>query len=143
MIICGGKCISPLEDKNNCGACGNKCTSNERCIGGTCVCSEKEVEMIINGERRCANPKENEYCNIHINDDNEIMLITTEGIIIRLQCSDISNLGRITSGVKLINLDEGIKVATIAKVRKQPADEDGKDAEGFEEDTDKTVESED
>ena len=71
------------------------------------------------------------------------MLITTEGIIIRLQCSDISNLGRITSGVKLINLDEGIKVATIAKVRKQPADEDGRDAEGFEEDTDKTVESED
>ena len=50
-------------------------------------------------------------------------------------------LGRITSGVKLINLDEGIKVATIAKVRKQPADEDGKDAEGFEEDTDKTVEA--
>lgn len=73
MIICGGKCISPLEDKNNCGACGNKCTSNERCIGGSCVCSEKEVEMIINGERRCANPKENEYCNIHINDDNEII----------------------------------------------------------------------
>ena len=78
-----------------------------------------------------------------VNSDNEVMLITTEGIIIRLQCSDISNLGRITSGVKLINLDEGIKVATIAKVRKQPADEDGKDAEGFEEDTDKTVESED
>ena len=78
-----------------------------------------------------------------VDDSREVMLITTEGIIIRLQCSDISNLGRITSGVKLINLDEGIKVATIAKVRKQPADEDGKDAEGFEEDTDKTVESED
>lgn len=77
-----------------------------------------------------------------VDDSREVMLITTEGIIIRLQCSDISNLGRITSGVKLINLDEGIKVATIAKVRKQPADEDGKDAEGFEEDTDKTVESE-
>ena len=70
-----------------------------------------------------------------VDDSREVMLITTEGIIIRLQCSDISNLGRITSGVKLINLDEGIKVATIAKVRKQPADEDGKDAEGFEEDT--------
>lgn len=78
-----------------------------------------------------------------VDDSREVMLITTEGIIIRLQCSDISNLGRITSGVKLINLDEGIKVATIAKVRKQPADEDGRDAEGFEEDTDKTVESED
>ena len=77
-----------------------------------------------------------------VDDSREVMLITTEGIIIRLQCSDISNLGRITSGVKLINLDEGIKVATIAKVRKQPADEDGKDAEGFEEDTNKTVEFE-
>ena len=78
-----------------------------------------------------------------VDDSREVMLITTEGIIIRLQCSDISNLGRITSGVKLINLDEEINLATIAKGSKQPADEDGKDAEGFEEDTDKTVESED
>ena len=70
-----------------------------------------------------------------VDDSREVMLITTEGIIIRLQCSDISNLGRITSGVKLINLDDGIKVATISKVRKKPADEEGKDAEGFEEDT--------
>ena len=36
-----------------------------------------------------------------VNEENEIMMITTEGIIIRLQCSDISILGRITSGVKL------------------------------------------
>ena len=47
------------------------------------------------------------------------MLITTEGIIIRLQCSDISILGRITSGVKLINLTEGVTVASIAKVREK------------------------
>ena len=45
------------------------------------------------------------------------MLITTEGVIIRLQVAGISELGRITSGVKLINLDEGIKVAKVAKVR--------------------------
>ena len=70
-----------------------------------------------------------------VDDSREVMLITTEGIIIRLECSDISNLGRITSGVKLINLDDGIKVATISKVRKKPADEEGKDAEGFEDDT--------
>lgn len=48
--------------------------------------------------------------------DDEIMLITTEGIIIRIQVSDTTLLGRITSGVKLINLDEGIKVASVAKV---------------------------
>ena len=54
-----------------------------------------------------------------VNDDHEIMMITTQGIIIRLKCSDISTYGRITSGVKLINLDKGedIFVASIAKVR--------------------------
>ena len=60
-----------------------------------------------------------------VNEDNEIMMITTEGIIIRLLCSDISILGRITSGVKMINLDENVKVASFAKVRdKQPEEEE-------------------
>ena len=48
--------------------------------------------------------------------EDEIMLITTEGIIIRIQVSDTTLLGRVTSGVKLINLDEGISVASVAKV---------------------------
>ena len=52
-----------------------------------------------------------------VNQDNEIMLITTEGIIIRIKVSDTTILGRITSGVKLINLDENVTVASIAKVR--------------------------
>ncbi len=52
-----------------------------------------------------------------VNEDNEIMIINTDGIIIRMLCSGISVLGRITSGVKLINLKEGEKVASIAKVR--------------------------
>ena len=52
-----------------------------------------------------------------VNEENEIMLITTEGIIIRLQCSGISILGRITSGVKLMDMAENISVASIAKVR--------------------------
>lgn len=68
-----------------------------------------------------------------VDDTREVMLITTDGIIIQLKCCDISNLGRITSGVKLINLDEGVKVATIAKVRKKPVDENDKEAEGFDE----------
>ena len=40
-------------------------------------------------------------------------------MIIRLQCADISILGRITSGVKLINLKEGVTVASVAKVREK------------------------
>ena len=52
-----------------------------------------------------------------VNEDDEIMIINTEGIIIRMLCSGISVLGRITSGVKLINLKEGDTVASIAKVR--------------------------
>ncbi|MCI5874033.1 MAG: DNA gyrase subunit A [Roseburia sp.] len=52
-----------------------------------------------------------------VNKDNEVMLITTEGIIIRIKVSDTALLGRITSGVKLINLSENVTVASIAKVR--------------------------
>ena len=57
-----------------------------------------------------------------VNDDNEIMMITTEGIIIQLRMQDISKLGRITSGVKMMNLDEGVKIAQIAKVREKISD---------------------
>ena len=63
-----------------------------------------------------------------VNEENEIMIITTEGIIIRLQCSDISIFGRITSGVKLMNLQEGITVASVAKVREKE-EEAGKEEE--------------
>ena len=59
-----------------------------------------------------------------VNEENEIMMITTEGIIIRLQCADISVLGRITSGVKMINLTEGVTVASIAKVRDKDPEAD-------------------
>ena len=54
-----------------------------------------------------------------VNEDNEIMMITTEGIIIRTMCNQISELGRITSGVKLMDIDKDsdVKVASIAKVR--------------------------
>jgi DNA gyrase subunit A len=48
--------------------------------------------------------------------EDEVMLITTEGIIIRIRVINTALLGRITSGVKLINLTEGVKVASIAKV---------------------------
>lgn len=49
--------------------------------------------------------------------DDELMLITTEGIIIRIHVADTALLGRVTSGVKLINLSDDVTVASIAKVR--------------------------
>jgi len=54
-----------------------------------------------------------------VNEDHEIMMITNEGIIIRTLCEQISILGRITSGVKLMDIDKDsdIRVASIAKVR--------------------------
>ena len=54
-----------------------------------------------------------------VNEDDEMMLINTEGIIIRIKVNDTARLGRITSGVKLINVGEGVTVASIAKVRKE------------------------
>ena len=73
-----------------------------------------------------------------VNEENEIMMITTEGIIIRLQCSDISILGRITSGVKLINLSDGVTVASFAKVREK--EEDKNSEKNSNENTDSTEE---
>lgn len=78
-----------------------------------------------------------------VNEENEIMLITTEGIIIRLQCSGISILGRITSGVKLMDMAENISVASIAKVREKKEENTEETEEETEEETiQETVESE-
>ncbi|MBQ7972422.1 MAG: DNA gyrase subunit A [Lachnospiraceae bacterium] len=60
-----------------------------------------------------------------VNDDHEIMMITTAGIIIQIPMEDVSTLGRITSGVKLINLDKNVTVAKIAKVREKVTDDNG------------------
>ncbi len=56
-----------------------------------------------------------------VNEDDEIMMITNEGIIMRTGCKEISVLQRITSGVKLMNIkyEDGVKVANIAKVREE------------------------
>ncbi len=57
-----------------------------------------------------------------VNDEHEILMITTEGIIIQLRMEDISTYGRITSGVKMMNLEDGVKIAKIAKVREKLSD---------------------
>ena len=59
-----------------------------------------------------------------VNDDNEIMMITTEGIIIRTAVDSISILGRNTSGVKVMNVGENVKVASIAKVREEKLEDE-------------------
>ncbi|MCI8853685.1 MAG: DNA gyrase subunit A [Lachnospiraceae bacterium] len=71
-----------------------------------------------------------------VNMDNEVMLITTEGIVIRIACSDISVLERITSGVKLMNVDaeSDITVASIAKVRMQGTKEEEEEESGEDKD---------
>ena len=78
-----------------------------------------------------------------VNDGREIMLITTEGIVIRMSVDDISIIGRNTSGVKLMNIDQesDIKVASIAKVRESVTKENNVfDEEFYDEDS---AESED
>ena len=57
-----------------------------------------------------------------VNDDHEIMIITSAGVIIQIPMGDISTIGRNTSGVKLINLDKKVTVAKIAKVREKVSD---------------------
>ena len=79
-----------------------------------------------------------------VNEDHEIMMITTGGIIIQLRCADISRYGRITSGVKLIELNENVQVASIAKVRQTEkssveGDEDIVDTEAVSDDVDTEV----
>jgi DNA gyrase subunit A len=57
-----------------------------------------------------------------VNDDNEVMLVTNDGIIIQFKVDEVSKIGRDTSGVKLMNTgkDQDVKVAKIAKVRENP-----------------------
>ena len=78
-----------------------------------------------------------------VNDGNEIMVITNEGIVIRTGCDDISLLKRITSGVKLMDIkaEEGIKVANIAKVRQEVSQNNDLE-DGFEESAESMEESE-
>ena len=59
-----------------------------------------------------------------VNEDNEIMMITTGGIIIRTAVASISMLGRNTSGVKVMNVGENVEVASIAKVREEKLEDE-------------------
>lgn len=61
--------------------------------------------------------------------EDELILITTEGIIIRIKVADTALLGRITSGVKLINLKDGVQVASIARIKESEVLEEAEKAD--------------
>lgn len=59
-----------------------------------------------------------------VDDDDDIMLITSEGVIIRMHASDISVISRVTQGVRLMRLDEGVSVVGIARTERENEEED-------------------
>jgi DNA gyrase subunit A len=59
-----------------------------------------------------------------VNDNEELMIVTSEGVIIRIRVKDISTVGRIAQGVKLINVDEGVTVMSIAKITEDCIEEE-------------------
>ena len=59
-----------------------------------------------------------------VSEHQELMLITDRGTIIRLRVQDISEIGRVTSGVKLMGLDKDTHIVSIAKIREENAEED-------------------
>ena len=77
-----------------------------------------------------------------VNDENEIMLITTEGIIIQMMVNEISTLGRVASGVKLMDLDptKDVVIASMAKVRKPIEEITEENEESVQETEDETEE---
>ena len=66
------------------------------------------------------------------------MMITDAGTIIQIQMKDVSVYSRITSGVKLIKLDEGAQVVSIAKVREKVSD-GNRELDDVEENTDELM----
>ena len=60
-----------------------------------------------------------------LNGDEDLMIVTNNGIIIRMDCRQISQTGRVAQGVKLINLKEGQSVSTIAILEKEDISEEG------------------
>ncbi|MDD6464766.1 MAG: DNA gyrase subunit A [Coprococcus sp.] len=79
-----------------------------------------------------------------VTDENDVMIITTEGIIIRTSCDGISTLGRVTSGVKVINLnyDNNVKVASMTEVQKEEFEDEDPEGENPEETEDTEVSEE-
>ena len=72
-------------------------------------------------------------------ENEEVMLMTSEGVIIRLRGSDISTIGRVSQGVKLMHLNEGVSVVGIAKITEE--DMESESEAQMEETTEASVEA--
>ena len=62
-----------------------------------------------------------------INDNEELIMVTSEGVIIRIRAKDITTSSRVTQGVKLINLNQDVKVMSVAKIDEDYIDNDNSD----------------
>jgi DNA gyrase subunit A len=56
---------------------------------------------------------------IVVDDEDDVMLINSDGIIIRMEAKEISKLGRATQGVKIMNVKEETNIISLAKVARQ------------------------
>lgn len=54
-----------------------------------------------------------------VNDNEELIMVTSQGIIIRIRVKDISTVGRVTQGVKLVNVEDNAKVVSMAKISEE------------------------
>jgi DNA gyrase subunit A len=71
-----------------------------------------------------------------VNNDEDLMIMTSSGTLIRTSMSGINTMGRITQGVKLINIRDEDSVATVARApRNEETDSDSDEVEGEQEDS--------
>ena len=59
-----------------------------------------------------------------VTNDDDVIVITTEGVIIRMSVAEISEFGRVTQGVRVMRLDEGVKIKSIERTQKEEEEED-------------------
>ncbi len=64
-----------------------------------------------------------------VSPEDQIMLITTGGVLVRTRVSEIREMGRATQGVTLINVDEGTRLSGLQRIAESDSDDDADDAE--------------
>jgi len=63
-----------------------------------------------------------------VEEDDEVLMINSNGVIIRIRAGEVSKLGRATQGVKIMKVEEGTKIVSMAKVIKEDDEEEAKPA---------------
>ncbi len=77
-----------------------------------------------------------------VTEDEDIILITSEGVIIRMGCEEISTFGRVTKGVRLMRLGEGVKIVSGSEIAKEQENEEAENTDENTEVTESTAETE-